>query len=64
MATASTILIVDDYRDALDVWELYLSAEGFNVITAASGQEALDSATTALPDMVVMDLQLPDVLGV
>lgn len=63
MATASTILIVDDYRDALDVWELYLCAEGFNVLTAANGQEALDSATTALPDMVVMDLQLPDISG-
>ena len=63
MATASTILLVDDYRDALDVWELYLCAEGFKVLTASSGHEALESATAALPDMVVMDLQLPDVSG-
>jgi two-component system, cell cycle response regulator DivK len=63
MATASTILIVDDYPDALDVWELYLCSEGFRVLTAASGHEALSCAATALPDMVVLDLQLPDVSG-
>ena len=63
MATASTILLVDDYRDALEVWELYLCAEGFKVLTAASGLEALERATTAIPDMVVMDLQLPDLSG-
>jgi two-component system, cell cycle response regulator DivK len=63
MATASTILLVDDYRDALDVWELYLCAEGFKVLTAASGHEAIERATAAIPDVVVMDLQLPDVSG-
>jgi CheY-like chemotaxis protein len=63
MPPPSTILLVDDYPDALDVWELYLCAEGFKVLTAASGQEALESATAAIPDMVVMDLQLPDVSG-
>jgi CheY-like chemotaxis protein len=63
MATASTILIVDDYPDALDVWELYLCVEGFKVLTAANGHEALSRATAAIPDMVVMDLQLPDVSG-
>ncbi len=63
MATASTILIVDDYPDALDVWELYLRSEGFRVLTAASGYEALSCAAAAIPDMVVLDLQLPDVSG-
>ena len=63
MAAARTILIVDDYPDALDVWEIYLSAEGFRVLTAATGQQALSAATGNIPDLVVMDLDLPDVSG-
>jgi two-component system, cell cycle response regulator DivK len=63
MAAGSTILLVDDYPDALDVWELYLGSEGFNVLTAANGRDALSCATQSLPDMVVLDLQLPDVSG-
>jgi CheY-like chemotaxis protein len=62
-ATGSTILLVDDYPDALDVWELYLRAEGFRVLTAANGHDALARATAEMPDMVVMDLQLPDLSG-
>lgn len=64
MATDSTILIVDDYPDALDVWELYLRAEGFNVLTAADGPQALSSARAAVPDLVVMDLELPGMSGI
>lgn len=62
-AAARTILLVDDYPDALTVWEIYLRTEGFRVVTAATGQQALSSATADLPDLVVMDLDLPDVSG-
>jgi CheY-like chemotaxis protein len=57
------VLLVDDYPDALDVWELYLRAEGFTVLTAANGHDALEGATSAVPEMIVMDLQLPDLSG-
>ena len=63
MAAARTILVVDDYPDVLDVWEIYLRAEGFRVLTAATGQQALATATADIPDLVVMDLDLPDVSG-
>ena len=56
MAATSTVLIVDDYPDALDVWEVYLRASGFEVLTAADGSQALLAAATHLPDIVVMDL--------
>jgi DNA-binding response OmpR family regulator len=58
-----SLLIVDDYPDALDVWEVYLRAEGFNVLTAADGQTALAEAVREKPDVIVMDLELPGKSG-
>lgn len=63
MAAASTILIVDDYPDAVDVWEVYLRAAGFEVLTAADGRQALSCALEALPDLIVMDLEMPGFSG-
>ena len=63
MTGARTILIVDDYPDALDVWEIYLHAEGFRVLTAGTGQQALATASADIPDLVVLDLDLPDLSG-
>ena len=60
---APTVLIVDDYPDALEVWEFYLRSEGFAVLTAADGHVALDQVTTGRPDLVVMDLGLPGLSG-
>ena len=59
----STILIVDDYADALQVWDLYLRASGFEVLTAADGAGALAKAAKHHPDLIVLDLELPDVSG-
>ena len=63
MPASSTVLIVDDYPDALDVWALYLRAEGFRVLTATDGAHALAQVHTHRPDVVVLDLELPDVSG-
>ena len=63
MTGARTVLIVDDYPDALDVWEMYLRAEGFRVLTAATGRQALATANTGHPDLIVLDLDLPDLSG-
>jgi CheY-like chemotaxis protein len=59
-----TILIVDDYRDALDVWRVYLRSEGFSVLTAADGVAALSVATKERPDVIVMDIELPGKTGI
>lgn len=59
----STILIVDDYADALQVWDLYLRASGFDVLTAADGAGALAEAANHHPDLIVLDLELPDFSG-
>ena len=64
MPDAATILIVDDYPDALDVWDLYLRASGFEVLRAEDGESALQTACDHLPDLVVMDLELPGLSGI
>lgn len=47
------ILIVDDYGDSLDVWELYLRALGYQVSTASDGAEALTQAQRLRPGVDV-----------
>jgi two-component system, cell cycle response regulator DivK len=58
-----SLLIVDDYPDALDVWGVYLRAEGFNVLTASDGQSAFAEAVREKPDVIIMDLELPGKSG-
>ena len=59
----SHILIVDDYPDALDIWALYLRLLGYTVSTAADGTSALAQAEQLLPDLIVLDLELPGISG-
>ena len=64
MTNGKHILIVDDYPDALDIWTLYLRALGYQVSTANDGPSALAQAQRLLPDLVVLDLELPRMSGV
>ena len=60
---ATLILVVDDERNIVQLVELYLSREGFRVESAANGRVALDKAKALKPDLVVLDLMLPEVDG-
>jgi CheY-like chemotaxis protein len=57
------ILIVDDYPDALDIWAFYLRSLGYRVSTASDGEDALAQAHQLLPDLIVLDLELPRISG-
>ncbi|HUE89058.1 MAG TPA: response regulator [Vicinamibacterales bacterium] len=57
------ILLVDDYPDALDIWGLYLRAQGYAVETAADGLSAVEQAHRWRPDIIVLDLELPGITG-
>lgn len=57
------ILLVDDEPDILTVTTFRLKKAGYEVITAVNGQEALDKAKTARPDMILLDLLLPIMNG-
>jgi DNA-binding response OmpR family regulator len=59
----ATILVVEDERKIRDLVRSYLEREGFQVVTTASGAEAIMLAETTSPELVVLDLRLPDVDG-
>src|SRR5689334_9354873 len=59
----STILVADDEKHIVQLIKLYLTNEGYQVETAADGQEALEKARRLRPDLVVLDLMMPRVDG-
>lgn len=63
MSAGQHILIVDDYPDALDIWAIFLRSSGYRVSTAADGAEAIEKAEQLLPDLIVLDLELPRISG-
>jgi two-component system KDP operon response regulator KdpE len=59
----SQILVVDDDRALLRALQVGLAARGHQVVLAASGEEGLSRAARSQPDLVVLDLGLPDLDG-
>ena len=59
----STILVADDEKHIVQLIKLYLSNEGYQVETAADGQEALEKARRLRPDLMVLDLMMPRMDG-
>lgn len=53
------VLLVDDYPDARDMYRVYLTFAGFEVLEAANGVEAIQIASDNPPDIILMDLSLP-----
>ena len=60
---AATVLVVEDERKLRDLVRSYLERAGFTVLSTGSGAEAITMAAAAAPDLVVLDLGLPDVPG-
>ena len=58
-----TILIVDDDKNLRSLYRKELEAEGYRTIPAANGKEALAAVTAELPDLVVMDIRMPELDG-
>jgi DNA-binding response OmpR family regulator len=57
------ILIVDDERDNREVMEIVLTREGFLVVVAASGEDALALVAESPPDLILLDIMMPDMTG-
>ena len=60
---AATVLVVEDERKLRELVRSYLERAGFTVLSTGSGAEALTLAGSAAPDLVILDLGLPDVAG-
>ena len=63
MAMTATVLLVEDERKLRELVRSYLERAGLAVLSTGSGAEALTLAAEAAPDLVVLDLGLPDVPG-
>jgi two-component system KDP operon response regulator KdpE len=64
MEEARRILVVDDENPIRRFLKVVLAAQGYSVFEAASGQEALESVVGTRPDLIILDLGLPDIDGV
>lgn len=64
MEKKQSILVVDDEKDIREVIEIYLMNDGFNVITACDGLEALEKLKNNNIDLIVLDIMMPKLDGI
>jgi len=57
------ILVIDDEIHVIQLAQLGLGTEGFVVLAAMTGAEGLEKATSELPDLILLDVNLPDLSG-
>ncbi len=58
------VLIADDEANIRNILDFTLHAEGFTVVGARNGQEAFDLAVSELPDIIILDVMMPDIDGI
>jgi two-component system alkaline phosphatase synthesis response regulator PhoP len=63
MQAKPNILCVDDERDILDLLVFNLEKEDFEVYTASNGKEAVEVAKKTIPDLIIMDVMMPEMDG-
>jgi DNA-binding response OmpR family regulator len=63
MNAAKTILVVDDEARLVSLVETYLTQSGFRVVTASNGREALSIAGRQNPDLIILDIMMPEMDG-
>ncbi|HUS10986.1 MAG TPA: PAS domain S-box protein [Pyrinomonadaceae bacterium] len=61
---STTILVVDDTLDLLELYSLWLRQAGYKVLQACTGRECLRLVAEELPDLVLLDVMLPDIDGI
>lgn len=58
------VLVVDDVPDNVEILQLRLESQGYEVITAGDGEEGLATVRDKLPDLVLLDIQMPKLDGI
>ncbi len=64
MRTPARILVVDDVEANVEIVRMRLEAQGYEIVTAADGEEALALARETAPDLVLLDIQMPKLDGI
>ncbi len=64
MKTPPQILIADDNPEILDICRIRLAAHGYDILTASDGEEALTVAKENLPDLILLDIMMPELNGI
>ena len=59
----ATVLIAEDHEDSRDALQTLLEAVGYRVVTAGNGAEAVERARAERPDVILMDMMMPEVDG-
>lgn len=59
-----TIMLVEDYEETRTMLRSWLERRGYRLVEAGDGQEAVDLAPLAQPDLILMDLRLPELNGI
>ncbi|PKP14667.1 MAG: DNA-binding response regulator, partial [Bacteroidetes bacterium HGW-Bacteroidetes-23] len=57
------ILLVDDEQDILEIVGYNLAQEGYQIVTAVNGKEAVQKAKKELPHLIIMDVMMPEMDG-
>jgi CheY-like chemotaxis protein len=60
----TTILLVEDEQNQRLLYEQELRLEGYEVVTASNGKEALEKVQEKLPDIIIMDINIPKMDGI
>ena len=58
------ILVVDDVPDNVEILQMRLESQGYEVATAGDGVEALEKARELVPDLVLLDIMMPKMDGI
>ncbi len=64
MRTPPRILVVDDNPENREIFRARLASQGYDILTASDGEEALASARETLPDLILLDIMMPKVDGI
>lgn len=59
----TTILVINDHRDDLELYSKILKSAGYSVLQAVNGKEGLAQARQFLPDLILLDIEMPDMRG-
>ncbi|MCE7068397.1 response regulator transcription factor [Dyadobacter sp. CY326] len=63
-ASAPKVLVVDDDSDIVELLEYNLIKEGYSVVTASNGKKAIEIAKTFIPDLILLDIMMPQLDGI